>query len=51
MVLAGNSERESYLARRIHAPRGGDVLNAHDVGGLEAFWSFGEVKLDGLALI
>jgi hypothetical protein len=31
--------------------RGGDVLYAHDVRGLEAFRSLGEVELDGLALI
>jgi len=31
--------------------RRGDVLYAHDVSGLEAFGTLGEVELDGLALI
>jgi hypothetical protein len=52
VVLAVNSEPESSSAGgEFRLPRGGEVSSAHDVGGLEAFRSLGEIELDGLAFV
>ncbi len=52
VVLAATRKLRSSAMQKDPSFRvSGDVLNAHDVGGLEAFWSFSKVELYCLALV